>query len=87
MNDLEEEEKNKEEKDIILFRNVILEIDYFGIIYENFHKIKDFIRDNVGTIDIFEDKNKFPQLMSLCSKQGENNIFKNIEKQNFSKKI
>ena len=87
MNDLKEEEKNKEEKEISLFRNVILEIDYFGIIYEGFHKIKDFIRDNVNSIEIFEDKNKFPMLMKLCSKQEENNIFKNIEKQVFSKKI
>ena len=87
MNDLKEEEKNKEEKEISLFRNVILEIDYFGIIYEGFHKIKDFIRDYVNSIEIFEDKNKFPMLMKLCSKQEENNIFKNIEKQVFTKKI
>ena len=87
MNDLKEEEKIKEEKEISLFRSVILEIDYFGIIYERFHKIKDFIRDNAQSIDIFEDKNKFPNLMNLCRNQGENNIFKNIEKQVFNKKI
>ena len=87
MNDLKEEEKIKEEKEISLFRSVILEIDYFGIIYERFHKIKDFIRDNAESIDIFEDKNKFPNLMNLCRNQGENNIFKNIEKQVFNKKI
>ena len=87
MNDLNKEEKEKEEKEITLFRNVILEIDYFGIIYERFHKVKDFIRDNCESIDIFEDKNKFPSLMTLCRNQGENNIFKNIEKQVFAKKI
>ena len=86
MNDLDEDEKNKEEKDITQFRSVILEIDYFGNIYEQFHNIKDFIRDNVGSIDVFEDGNKFPKLMKLCGKQGENNIFKNIEKQPFIKK-
>ena len=87
MNDLNKEEKEKEEKEITLFRNVILEIDYFGIIYERFHKVKDFIRDNCESIDIFEDKNKFPSLMTLCRNQGENNIFKNIEKQEKKKKI
>ena len=87
MNDLKEEEKNKEEKEITLFRNVILEIDYFGVIYERFHEIKDFIRDNINSVEIFEDKKKFPNLMNLCSKHGDNNnIFKNIEKKVFDNK-
>ena len=43
MNDLKEEERKKEENEITLFRNVILEIDYFGIIYNRFHEIKDGI--------------------------------------------
>ena len=79
-NDLKREDKVREENDIILFRNVILEIDYFGIIYSKYHEIKDFIRDNMDSIDILEDKNKFPLAMSLCSKHGENNIFRDIEK-------
>ena len=80
MKDLKQEERKKEEDEITLFRNVILEIDYFGIIYNRFHEIKDFLRDNVNSIEVLEDKNKFPLFMSLCSKHNEDNIFKNIEK-------
>lgn len=86
MNDLKEEEKKKEEDEITLFRNVILEIDYFGIIYNRFHEIKDFLRENVNSIEVLEDKNKFPLFMSLCSKHNEDNIFKNIEKKVFDAK-
>ena len=85
-NELKAEDKKKEEDEIILFRNVILEIDYFGIIYNRYHEIKDFIRDNVSSIEMLEDKNKFPLLMSLCSKHGEENIFKTIERKVFDKK-
>ena len=79
-NNLKEDEKKKEEDIITLFRNVILEIDYFGIIYNRFHEIKDFIRDNVNSIEVLEDKKKFPLFMSLCAKHNEDNIFKSIEK-------
>ena len=85
-NELKAEDKKKEEDEIILFRNVILEIDYFGIIYNRFHEIKDFIRDNINSVEVLEDKNKFPLFMSLCSKNNEDNIFKNIEKKVFEKK-
>ena len=85
-NDLKEEERKKEEEEVTLFRNVILEIDYFGIIYNRFHEIKDFIRDNINSVEVLEDKNKFPLFMSLCSKHNEDNIFKNIEKKVFEKK-
>ena len=85
MNDLKEEERKKEENEITLFRNVILEVDYFGIIYNRFHEIKDFIKDNANSINIFEDKNKFPFFMNLCTKHNEDNIFKSIEKKVFDK--
>ena len=83
MSDLNEEERKKEENEITLFRNVILEIDYFGIIYNRFHEIKDFIRDNANSINIFEDKNKFPLFMNLCTKHNEDNLFKSLEKTDF----
>ena len=85
-NNLKEDERKKEEEEIMLFRNVILEIDYFGIIYKRFHEIKDFIRDNANSIEVLEDKKKFPSFMLLCSKHGEDNIFKNIERKVFDKK-
>ena len=85
-NDLKEEKRKKEEENVTLFRNVILEIDYFGIIYNRFHEIKDFIRDNINSVEVLEDKNKFPLFMSLCSKHNEDNIFNNIEKKVFDKK-
>ena len=85
-NDLKEEERKKEEDIITLFRNVILEIDYFGIIYNRFHEIKDFIRDNINSVEVLEDKEKFPSFMLLCSKHNDDNIFKNIEKKVFDKK-
>ena len=85
-NDLKAEEKKKEEDTITLFRNVILEVDYFGIIYNRFHEIKDFIRENANSVDFLEDKNKFPLFMSLCSKHSEDNIYKNIEKKVFDNK-
>ena len=85
-NDLKNEERLKEEKEINLFRDVILEIDYFGIIYSRFHEIKDFIRDNVNSMELLEDKKNFPLLMSLCLKHSKDNIYKNIEKKFFENK-
>ena len=86
-NDLKAEEKKKEEDIITLFRNVILEIDYFGIIYSRYHEIKNFIRDNANSIEFLEDKNKFSNFMTLCSKYSENNIYIDIEKKVFGKKV
>ena len=86
-NDLKPEDKKKEEDGITLFRNVFLEVDYFGIIYNRFHEIKDFIREHANSMEFLEDKNKFPNFMSLCSKYSEENIYKNIEKKVFDKKV
>ena len=64
-NDLKPEDKKKEEDGITLFRNVILEVDYFGIIYNRFHEIKDFIREHANSMEFLEDKNNIINNLKL----------------------
>ena len=40
-----DEKKELVEKEINDFRNVILEVDYFGTIYEKYKEIKEFIKN------------------------------------------
>ena len=62
------------------FRNVILEYDYFTNIYDKYKEIKEFIKDNMNTIDVLDDKDKFPEIIKLCVGYNSLNLFAEIEK-------
>lgn len=76
--ELQKEEKDREVKAITTFRNIILEYDYFGIIYDKYKEIKKCINKDFDSIDIFEDGKKFPKIMKLCSDYNSNNINNDI---------
>ena len=82
----DERELAKEEKIITTFRNVILEVDYFGNIYSSFKDIKNFVGSKMNSPEIFEDKEKFPEVINLCSSYNNNNIYNDIEKKAFGNK-
>lgn len=83
--DIEKDEINKEEKIMTLFRNIILQEDYFGSIYDKFQKTKNFIEENMNGVEIFDDRDKFPKIIDLCSGYNNNNIYKAIERKVFDK--
>ena len=78
--ELQKDEKAREENDVTLFRDVILEVDYFGYIYSKVKEIKSFIEENMDTNDVLEDKEKFQEILKLCSDYNNNNIYNDIEK-------
>ena len=78
--ELQKEEKDREVKAITLFRNIILEVDYFGIIYDKYKEIRKFINKEIDSIDVFEDGKKFPKIMKLCSDYNTNNIYNDVVK-------
>ena len=88
---IKEEMNNEEVKaeldENILFRNVILGIDYFGAIYNTYKDTLKFIKDQMGELDIFEDSEKFPTLMKTAVAYNKENIYFDIEEKVFGKKI
>ncbi len=68
------------------FRNVILEYDYFTNIYERYKEIREFIKDNMNTIEVLDDKDKFPEIIKLCVGYNSLNLFGEIEKKVYGQK-
>ena len=81
--DLQKDERTREENAITLFRNVILEVDYFGYIYSKIKEIKNFIDENMESADVLEDQEKYAELEKLCEDYNNSNIYNDIEKNAF----
>ena len=84
--EIAEEERVKIEGKLIDFRNVILTEDYFGILYEKYKEITAFIDENMHSLDVLDDKEKFPTIIKLCVGYNDNNIYSDIEKMFKTKK-
>ncbi len=85
--EINEEELKKEKEDNELFRNVILEIDYFGKIYETYKNTIKFIIEEMGELSVFEDNEKFPRIMNTAVEYNKQNIFLDIESKALGKKV
>ena len=76
--------KNKEiekiKQEMILFRNVILEIDYFGDIYQKYKEIKKFANENMNSIKKFNNREKITEMIELCVDYNSLDIYTKIEK-------
>ena len=75
----------KEEKTITTFRNVILEEDYFGDIYAQYKDIKNFMTAEMNSLDVFDDGERYEDIINICAGYNEHNIFNDIEKKAFGK--
>ena len=74
------EDREKEEKRICNFRNIILNVDYFGYIYDKFKEIYQFVINEIDSCDDFENKEKMKKINKLCNDYNNNNIYLDIEK-------
>lgn len=70
-----------------LFRNTIMRIDYFGEIYKKYKDIIKFIEEEMKNTDIYDDNDKFSNLMKLAAAHYTNNIYIDIELNVFGRKI
>lgn len=77
--DLPEKEKADIKKIMTTFRNVILERDYFGDLYQQFGKSISFMEKEMKSIDIFNSDNYF-NILSVTTGYNKINIFSEIEK-------
>ena len=77
------DDRESEEKKICNFRNVILNVDYFGYIYDKYKEIYSFISDEIDSMDNFEDKEKLQKIIRMCDDYKNNNIYEDIEKKMF----
>ena len=72
--DLDQELVKKIKEEMITFRNVILEEDYFGNVYSKYNEVKDFIKAHMNTLETLDDPEKYPEIISLCSGYNKLNI-------------
>jgi len=63
--ELDKDLDDKIKDEMITFRNVILEDDYFGNVYSKYNEVKDFIKTN--SLETLDDPEKYPQIISLCT--------------------
>ena len=85
--DIKIEDLKNEEDETLLFRNVILSIDYFGHIYKTYKDTVKFIIEEMGEIKVFEDKEKYPNLIKAVVAYNKNNIYFDIEAKALGKRI
>ena len=75
--ELDKDLVDKIKDEMITFRNVILEDDYFGNVYSKYNEVKDFIKTN--SLETLDEPEKYPQIISLCTGYNKINIFAYIE--------
>ena len=85
--DLDQELVKKINEEMITFRNVILEEDYFGNVYSKYNEVKDFIKAHMNTLETLDDPEKYPEIISLCSGYNKLNIYADIEKKVYGRKV
>ena len=73
------EEFNKNSKIMFDFRNVIMGKDYFGDVYNEFKKVKEFEKTKMTSLDIF-NSDQYLSLMSVATGYNKVTIFNDIEK-------
>ena len=85
--DLDQELVKKIKEEMITLRNVILEEDYFGNVYSKYNEVKDFIKAHMNTLETLDDPEKYPEIISLCSGYNKLNIYADIEKKVYGRKV
>ena len=83
-NDLPKEDKEKEEKIICNFRNIILNGVYLRFIYDKFKEVNNFINEEINNIDAFENKEKLEKINNICNDYNSNDIYTQIENSIFN---
>jgi hypothetical protein len=85
--DLDKNLISKIKEEMITFRNVILEDDYFGNVYSKYNEVKDFIKTHMNSLETLDDPNKYPEIISLCTGYNKINIYADIEKKVYNRKV
>ena len=76
---LTKEEFEKNSKIMFDFRNVIMGKDYFGDVYTEFGKVKNFEKTKMNSVDVF-NSDQYLNLMSVATGYNKVTIYKDIEK-------
>lgn len=76
--DLQKAEIEVESQICSRFRDVILGIDYFGELYQKIKEVSDFADKEMKDSEVFNDQEKFPQIIRLAVGYSRNNIDKDI---------
>ena len=76
---IDEAEFNKNSKLMFDFRNVIMDKDYFGDVYSEFAKVKEFEETKMTSLDIF-NSDQYLTLMKVVIGYNNVTIYKDIEK-------
>ena len=61
------------------FRNIIMEEDYFGDLYNYFKEINDYKNNKMKDLSVLDSGEEYPNLMGLCAKYNSIKIFKMLE--------
>ena len=86
-NEIDKEISKKIKNEMITFRNVILSKDYFTNIYLKYIEIKDFIKNNMNSLEVLNDTEIYPKIVSLCTGYNKINIYVDIEKNVYNRKL
>lgn len=78
--EIPEEEKASTIEDLNLFRNIILNKDYFGDIFKKFKEVNEFIDENMMNLDVLDSQEKFPNIMQISVEYNNLSVFQDIEK-------
>ena len=84
--EIDKEISDNIKSEMITFRNVILSKDYFSNIYHKYNEIKDFIKKNMNSLEVLDDPDKYPKIVSLCTGYNKINIYDDIEKNVYNRK-
>ena len=81
---IDKEKMNNDDKKkisdlLVNFRNIIMEEDYFGDLYNYFKEINDYKNNKMKDLSVLDSGEEYPNLMGLCAKYNSIKIFKMLE--------
>ena len=76
---LSEEEVKKNSDIMFTFRNIIMGKDYFGDVYNEFGKVKNFEETKMNSVDIY-NSDQYLSIMSVATGYNKVTIYNDIEK-------
>lgn len=65
---------------MVKFRNVIMNVDHFGIVYKKFTQIIHFMDNDMKNLEVLDSSTGFTRIMKIAPEHFEMSIYKDLEK-------
>jgi len=71
--------KERVQKEVALFREIVLGEDYFGMIYKKISEVTDFVKNDMTEIGILDDEDGYPKIMKIGAAYNDIKVYTKLK--------